>query len=399
MEDDSNKSERLQYAREYAKENKDLYALLALSSPDDAKSSDVVQRAWRKASLKHHPDKAKVFDPEIWQLLERARDVLKDAEARAVYDAGRAAALREQKRREAQSKEKRAMYEDLLAREQAGADMMNKKRKVGGEGTWTEAKKRAHRETGAGWLEERRRMREEAEARERVRMAADGGGDTALSSGSKGRKEGAGSAWIPVPSDHNGTVASANKNTQENSEREAEEPQLSERQEQQQQPADEYDVRIADIERKLREREAERAARKAERKKSKKTRQPEDGNNSGGAGGGGKNIRDSETTTTTATAAQMGTATGTQEVPPVSPPTENQKPFSIPPTSIPTRQQQQQHQQPPFQTSTPTPGGGGVPSLMERLRAAQREKDRKMAEAAASASAAAVAPTATAPEV
>ena len=71
MED--KKSELLQYAREYATANKDLYELLSVSA--DAAQPEV-HRAWRKASLKHHPDKAKNFDPEIWQLLERARDVL-----------------------------------------------------------------------------------------------------------------------------------------------------------------------------------------------------------------------------------------------------------------------------------------------------------------------------------
>ncbi|RYC54887.1 hypothetical protein CHU98_g11319 [Xylaria longipes] len=77
MED--KKSELLQYAREYAAAGKDLYELLSVSA--DAAQPEV-HRAWRKASLKHHPDKAKHFDPEIWQLFERARDVLSPIGAR-----------------------------------------------------------------------------------------------------------------------------------------------------------------------------------------------------------------------------------------------------------------------------------------------------------------------------
>ncbi|KAF2963654.1 hypothetical protein GQX73_g9917 [Xylaria multiplex] len=312
MED--KKSELLQYAREYATANKDLYELLSVSA--DAAQPDV-HRAWRKASLKHHPDKAKNFDPEIWQLFERARDVLSSPEARAAYDSACAAAVQAQKARAALDAKKRAMIDDLEARERGV------KRKAGeetnGRRMMTEAEKRVLMEKGREHLEKRRRMKEEAEARERERARMEEDRDVEARPNS---------ARVPTSTDTR-TEGSATP-----------------------QPppaADEYDERIADIERKLRERKAEKAARKAGKKTSS-------GNSSRASGG--KNNPPGEATT----------------IPP--PPTE--KPVSPhKPTST----------QPPAST----PVFGDFSSTMAKLRAAQREKERKKAEAAAVA--AATAPT------
>ncbi|KAI0554978.1 hypothetical protein F4679DRAFT_244261 [Xylaria curta] len=311
MED--KKSELLQYAREYATSGKDLYELLSVS-PEAAQPE--VHRAWRKASLKHHPDKAKNFDPEIWQLFERARDVLSSSEARAAYDSARAAAVQAQKARAALDAKRRAMIDDLEARERGV------KRKADGEkNTMTENEKRVLMEKGREHLEKRRRMREEAEARERARAAVEGDGREAEKRPSS----------QPNPADANGE-----------DDKYAHLPPPSPPPPQ---ATDEYDERIADLERRLRERKADKAARKAERKKNSHAKSRTD-----------EISEDSKSTTTTTT-------------PPLS---TTEKPPSQPR---------------PIPTTTHLPASNTAPgdfsSTMAKLRAAQREKERKKAEAAA----------------
>ncbi|KAK5631849.1 hypothetical protein RRF57_007563 [Xylaria bambusicola] len=322
---DDNKSDLLQYACEYATANKDLYELLSVA-PDAAQPE--VHRAWRKASLKHHPDKAKNFDPEIWQLFERARDVLSLPEARAAYDSARAAAVKAQQARAALDAAKRAMIDDLEARERGV-----KRKAEGKEGRtmMTDAEKRALAERTTERLEKRRRMKEEAEARERERME-----DV-----SKREPEVRSMHFNPTQ------IPSSTSNGTENAD--VPHPEQSE---------DEYDDRIADLERKLRERKAEKAARKAEKKNktSNKARRSENDNIPGGDG--------------EAITAQTNTTT-TKDIPAIAKPTSQSTP-------MPKTQQAQK-------TSSSAPGG--TSSLMEKLRAAQREKERKMAEAAAAAAA------------
>ncbi|KAI1282256.1 hypothetical protein F5Y07DRAFT_234562 [Xylaria sp. FL0933] len=355
MED--KKSELLQYAREYATANKDLYELLSV--PADAAQPEV-HRAWRKASLKHHPDKAKVFDPEIWQLFERARDVLSSPEARSAYDAARAAAVQAQKARAALDAKRRAMIDDLEARERGV------KRKVDGEGMdgrhmMTVAEKRVLMEKGREHLEKRRRMKEEAEARERqrereseresMRMKEDRAGST-LPREPERRPTQPSSAHIPTPS----APASANT-VMEDIDMQQTQP-----------PPDEYDERIADIERRLRERKAEKAARKAG-KKSTKARRDESSNIT--ANGNGEATTSDPTTTTTRT------------TPPPAATTEKPAPPSTSIPNFPTTTTTH------FRESNTTPGD--FSSTMAKLRAAQREKERKRAEAEAAAATAATA--------
>lgn len=58
------KSELLTLAREYADKNEDLYALLGIDAIT-AKEEKEVQRAYRKQSIKYHPDKTgSSFSPE-----------------------------------------------------------------------------------------------------------------------------------------------------------------------------------------------------------------------------------------------------------------------------------------------------------------------------------------------
>ncbi|KAI0115784.1 hypothetical protein GGR51DRAFT_502105 [Nemania sp. FL0031] len=339
MED--RKSELLQYAREYATANKDLYELLAVS-PEAAQPE--VHRAWRKASLKHHPDKAVNFDPEVWQLFERARDVLSAPEARAAYDAARAAAVREQKARAALDEKRRAMIEDLEARERGV------KRKAGdgdgGEGggrhMMTEAEKRVLMQKGREHLEKRQRMRDEAEARERERERdrtrmeeeeEDGDGGQGRDAA---RTEDAESRAIPPNSARTPGISTPTSTEHKAEDANATRP-----------PPDEYDERIADLERKLRERKASKAARKADKKKNKnKSNHKEESDEATSIGGGNP----------------------TTETPP-------------PPPSIPS--------------TWPKPASASVPgdfsSTMAKLRAAQREKERKKAEAEAEATAGAAA--------
>ncbi|KAI0476960.1 hypothetical protein F4859DRAFT_69409 [Xylaria cf. heliscus] len=328
MED--RKSELLQYAREYAAAGKDLYELLSV--PAEVAQPEV-HRAWRKASLKHHPDKAKHFDPEIWQLFERARDVLSAPEARAAYDSARAAAVQAQKARAALDAKRRAMIDDLEARERGV------KRKAGGEtgqNMMTEAEKRALMEKGREHLEKRRRMREEAEARERDRdreqaAAAEEGHGTDHDAAPKEAEQ-----QQPNPTDismDNGT---------EDTDAHAPPP-----------AADDYDERIANLERRLREHKAGKAARKAEKRKKNshnKARTDE--------------VSEDHNHSTT-----MPATNNNEKLPP-----SNSVPQSKPTTHPP-----------PASNTAP----GDFSSTMAKLRAAQREKERKRAEAAAAAAAAA----------
>ncbi|KAH8163764.1 hypothetical protein CIB48_g4500 [Xylaria polymorpha] len=328
MED--KKSELLQYAREYATAGKDLYELLSVSA--DAAQPDV-HRAWRKASLKHHPDKAKHFDPEIWQLFERARDVLSAPEARAAYDSARAAAVQAQKARAALDAKRRAMIDDLEARERG----IKRKAETNSKATMTEAEKRALMEKGREHLEKRRRMREEAEARERERERERAAAEGDERDKDAAREEAEHPQKQPTPID-----ASMDTRAEDVDAR----PSVP--------AADEYDERIADLERKLRERKAGKAARKAEKKKNNKVRTDEV-------------PQDHKSTTTISATAPENPPSRPQFIPP--PPTTTTDP------------------------SAPNAASGGFSSTMAKLRAAQREKERKRAEAEAAATTATAAST------
>ncbi|KAI2777725.1 hypothetical protein F4815DRAFT_284242 [Daldinia loculata] len=157
------KSDLLLYAKEYAT-TQDLYELLGVTS--DTPKEDI-HRAWRKRSLKYHPDKAGTnFDPAKWELFERARDVLSDAPAREVYDSQRSAALLREQQRRAMDSKRRAMVEDLEARERGA---IKRPRGEGDGPTMSEAERRRLVEAGKRRLEERQRLMREAEERERQR--------------------------------------------------------------------------------------------------------------------------------------------------------------------------------------------------------------------------------------
>ncbi|KAK8022044.1 hypothetical protein PG993_012811 [Apiospora rasikravindrae] len=166
------KSELLALAREYAK-TEDLFDLLgidALKAEDQAE----VRRAWRKASLKYHPDKVggpsgDGFNDAMkakWELLERAREILSDPATREAYNSARSAILVREQQRAAMDAKKRAMIEDLEARENGTAV---KRKRDDGKVAETEAEKQAAMERGRKRREERQRLMREAEERERLR--------------------------------------------------------------------------------------------------------------------------------------------------------------------------------------------------------------------------------------
>ncbi|KAJ6781495.1 hypothetical protein PWT90_06311 [Aphanocladium album] len=144
----------LRFAAEYAEKNVDLYDLLGV---DALTSKDDIRRAWRKRSLKYHPDKAgDKFDPEKWELFERARDILADDNARATYDASMKAKLLRKQEREAMDKERKRFADDLEAAENAARQQQQAKQQQDREMLQKERER----------LAELQRMRDEENARQ-----------------------------------------------------------------------------------------------------------------------------------------------------------------------------------------------------------------------------------------
>lgn len=97
----------------------DFYALLGL--PFSTFSPSELRRAYRKTSLKYHPDKlGKDFDPEKYELFQSAHGVLENEELKAKYDNHRQAKLQKQRANELFEGKRRTMKEDLEARERGG---------------------------------------------------------------------------------------------------------------------------------------------------------------------------------------------------------------------------------------------------------------------------------------
>jgi DnaJ family protein C protein 17 len=103
-----------------AKGGHDLYALVG-NAPADASIEDI-RRAWRRANLTLHPDKAGAdFDPELYERFSQALKILENEAARAAYDNAVAAVQAQQRRHAEMDADRRRMVEDLLAREKAAA--------------------------------------------------------------------------------------------------------------------------------------------------------------------------------------------------------------------------------------------------------------------------------------
>ncbi|KAI1337719.1 hypothetical protein F5Y15DRAFT_142363 [Xylariaceae sp. FL0016] len=321
------KAEIIQFAKDYSIKH-DLYALLNVSP--DTPSNDI-HRAWRKASLKHHPDKAKNFDPELWQLYERARDVLVTAEARAVYDGARAASLKREQERAAMDAKRRRAIEDLERREfeaseaRAGRFVAPRTSNgTAGRNEMSEAERRNLMERGNKRRADRQRMMAEAEARdqererERVRLEKEQ---------QKGKEmEDAREKPTKQPPFSFGSPKHPPPATEINVDQHPPAP-----------DGDGYDEREAELERRLQEvrkRKADKEARRAAKK-------------------GKKND-------------------GTEEPRPV-------------PTPEPAPSRSTTTSSKPINVAPVPPGKTSFAPIMARLRAAQAEKDRKKAEAEAAA--------------
>ncbi|KAI0138522.1 DnaJ-domain-containing protein [Hypoxylon sp. NC0597] len=338
------KSDLLAYAKEYAT-TQDLYELLGVTS--DTPKEDI-HRAWRKRSLKYHPDKAGAnFDAAKWELFERAREVLSDAAAREVYDSQRSAALLREQQRRAMDAKRRAMVEDLEARERGAV----KRPRGAGEGpTMSEAERRRLAEAGKRRMEERQRLMREAEERERQR-------EREREQASKESQQRSEPSNPGGQGDHRKTPDAAGA-PESRMDIDPEPPSKS---------GDGYDDQIADLERRLREARERKAA-----KKEKKAR---------------KNGASSDD--------KSGThqATPTPDVPeepkaderkgPTSSSSETVKSFSFSSATAPSSNSGS------AATGSKPRAKGDFSSTMARLRAAQAEKEaRKKAEEAAAAAAA-----------
>ncbi|KAF7546301.1 hypothetical protein G7046_g9338 [Stylonectria norvegica] len=152
--DSSNAADLLRYAQEYAAQDVDLYDMLGV---DALTPKEDIHRAWRKRSLKHHPDKAgDNFDAEIWQRFERARDVLSEPSARAAYDNAIKATVQRKQERSAMDQKRKQFVDDLEAGENAWKRQREEKERTDREAMDNERVR----------LFEEQRMREEEEERQ-----------------------------------------------------------------------------------------------------------------------------------------------------------------------------------------------------------------------------------------
>ncbi|RFU78033.1 dnaj domain cwf23 [Trichoderma arundinaceum] len=170
MSDD--KADLLRFANEYADKNVDLYELLGV---DALTPKEDIHRAWRKRSLKYHPDKAgDNFDAAKWELFERARDILSDPNARAAYDQSLKAKLLRKQEREAMDKEHKKFADDLEARENAHRQQrqqqqQREREKMDKERERLAEEQRIHEEEKRRQAEAAQEMEDLAEARRRLK--------------------------------------------------------------------------------------------------------------------------------------------------------------------------------------------------------------------------------------
>ncbi|KFA81474.1 hypothetical protein S40288_03338 [Stachybotrys chartarum IBT 40288] len=201
----------LRFATEYSEKNIDLYDLLGV---DALTPKEDVHRAWRKRSLKYHPDKAGAnFDPGKWELFERARDVLSDPNARAAYDLAMKAKLLRKQEREAMDKERKKFADDLEAgetaarkqrqeMEQRGRDMMNKERERLAEVNRMRQEEDSRRAVAAQEMEDlaeaKRRLKEKKDEKARRKQVREVLKGTAVG----GRPSGPANGTVSVPGNY-----------------------------------------------------------------------------------------------------------------------------------------------------------------------------------------------------
>lgn len=164
-------AELLAAAKDAAARGLDYYALLGVDPSEDTITRESVQRAWRKRSLKYHPDKAKAkFDKDKWEEFGLARDILASEEARAAYDGARTAALQKAREKEAMNARQRRFVEELEEAE----GRSKRTREEGAARREEEERERAVKTAeGRRIVEERQRLVREAEEREREKKQRD----------------------------------------------------------------------------------------------------------------------------------------------------------------------------------------------------------------------------------
>lgn len=161
-------AELLAAARDAASRGVDYYALLGLeASSADIITRESVQRAWRKRSIKYHPDQAGAsFDSAKWEEFGLARDILASGEAREAYDGARSAALQRRREKDAMNARQRRFVEELEEAEGRG----RRAREEEGQRRAEEERERGRQAAeGRKIMEERQRLMREAEERERER--------------------------------------------------------------------------------------------------------------------------------------------------------------------------------------------------------------------------------------
>ncbi|KKA30364.1 hypothetical protein TD95_001000 [Thielaviopsis punctulata] len=157
MSDESNSrslADLLQFAKDYASQDVDLYDILKIEPTTADKD---IHRAWRRQNLKYHPDKTREnFDPVIYELVGRAKDILTSAAARKAYDDARDAVAKRRAERDALNANRRKLIDELEAAENAARVQREH-----------DDQKRAEMEI------ERARMQAEAEEHERAEKLAE----------------------------------------------------------------------------------------------------------------------------------------------------------------------------------------------------------------------------------
>lgn len=344
-------AELVKYARDCASRGDDLYALLGV---DATTPKDDIHRAWRRAGLKYHPDKAgDSYDPEKYESFERARDVLCDPPAREAYDNGLRAALQKKRRVEEMSSERRRFVEELERAEREAkrpkTDATQDK-----EGGLTQAERSRVAEAGRRRMEERARLMREAEERSRRREKErpDGPGTPTATNTTTATSNG-GQTSTPTRPPRDEKKAGQDDGTPS-----ASTPAATD--------GDEYDNRIADLEKRLREKQERKAARKLD----KRSRKSDVSSLSSGLGAGD-----------TPTKPHSSLNPGTDESKADGEKGPESRSFSFRPyaASAPSS---------PAATTKASGSGGSLPQFaatMARLKAAQARRDeekRKRAEAA-----------------
>ncbi|KAG6002465.1 hypothetical protein E4U21_003031 [Claviceps maximensis] len=212
----------IRLAGEFADQNVDLYALLGV---DALTTKEDIHRAWRKRSLKHHPDKAGAnFDAQTWEKFERARDVLSEPNARAVYDQASKARLLRRQEREAMDQERQRFADELEAREDAArrvrvekeqsdwAGMARERERLAEEERMREQEVRRQAEAAQEMedlAEARRRLKEKRDDKARRKLAKEKMKTTFGST--TGRTKGPPNGVVVVPGDYVAGVGGANQ--------------------------------------------------------------------------------------------------------------------------------------------------------------------------------------------